>query len=235
MQRFSLICIFIMVFSMSTSLCHSGQTDISKDIFLAENAWNLTERGKGVTHYSQSVKGSDLNAYKGVCLIDSSIENVYAFLIDVSRHTSWIAYCSKSAVVEKNSDSDAIQYYDFDVPWPLSNRDIVVHCTTEVDSKTGAITISSSAVKDSVVPLKKDHLRITDAKQKWVIEQIAPEKTRVTLYSLTHIKGPAPKLLKKLVSHVIPSTSLKNLRLQAMKNTQTSPSRYIAKTDAFVN
>lgn len=216
---------------MLTSLTHAETLNRSKDLHLSENAWKVTEKDQGVTHYSQKIKGSGINAYKGVCIINKPIDTIFSLLSDIPSHPTWVAYCSSSSLIKKNSEDDTIQYYNFDVPWPFLNRDIVVHCTQRTDPVTGTITIDSYAVKAPVVPLKKNYLRVTDANQKWLLEQIEPGITRVTFIALTNIEGDAPNILKNLISHEIPSTSLENLKTIAMKMTTPTPNRYIAKSD----
>jgi ribosome-associated toxin RatA of RatAB toxin-antitoxin module len=210
---------------------HSDLFNSSNELSWSENSWIEIRKDEGITHYSQQIKGCNLNAYKGVCIINKSIETIYSLLMDVPSHPTWVAYCTSSSVIKRFSHDDAIQYYNFDVPWPFFDRDIVVHCMQKTEKLTGTITIDSYALRTPLVPLKKKHLRITDARQKWVIEQIGPEKTRITFIALTNIEGQAPNVLKKLISQVIPSTSLENLRAVSMKQNAISSTSYIAKSD----
>lgn len=235
MRRFRFCNIIIsMIFCISLLMIQDTHSDIkysSNDLSWSEDAWKEIKKDQGVTHYSQQIKGCNLNAYKGVCIINKPIETIYNLLMDVPSHPTWVAYCTDSSIIKRFSHDDAIQYYNFDVPWPFFDRDIVVHCTQKTDLMTGTITIDSYALRTPVVPLKKKHLRITDAKQKWVIEKIDHEKTRITFIAVTNIEGQTPNLLKKLISQVIPSISLENLRAISMKQNTVSSTSYLAKSD----
>ncbi len=200
------------------------------DLSLLGDDWTLTKKEKGVTHYSQPVKGYELNAYKGVCTINKSVGDVYSMLTDVASHPTWVAYCDSSSIVKKNSDEDAIQYYNFDIPWPFLNRDIVVHCRQKTNPQTGTVIIDCNAVKTPVVPLKKNHMRITDAKQRWVLEAVDHDRTRVTFIALTSIDGPAPGILKRLISNVIPSTSLENFKTVSTRYAASPTTKYMARS-----
>ncbi|MBU1170543.1 MAG: hypothetical protein KKD44_13350 [Proteobacteria bacterium] len=208
-------------FLSGCSLSNSQQQD---------RAWCETEKSEGVTNFTKTIQGSDLNAYKGVCIIDSPIEIIYDILSNVSEHSKWIKYCATSRELDRPSDKQSFQYYDFDVPWPLANRDIVVHCTTEADWGRGKITIQSEAVKEPLVPIRKNHMRITDSRQEWILEQVTPDSTRVTFVSYTNMEGPVSKMLNKLISKVIPSSSLKNLKKISMEKYLSASDRFIAKT-----
>jgi hypothetical protein len=141
-----------------------------------EKGWKEMERSDGISHYTKPIKGTDLNAYLGICVINSSLDTLYSVLSNVPEHVKWVKYCATSVYLEKPSQTDSFQYYDFNVPWPFANRDIVVHCTTKFDWPSGRIRIFAEAVKDPMVPMKKNHYRITDSKQEWILEQIAPDK-----------------------------------------------------------
>lgn len=235
MRRFRFSNIIIsMIFCVSILMIqdtHSDYFNSSNDLSWSEDAWKEVRKDEGITHYSQPIKGCNLNAYKGVCIINKPIETINNLLMDVPNHPTWIAYCNVSSIIKRFSQDDAIQYYNFDVPWPFFDRDIVVHCTQKTDIITGTITIDSYALRTPVVPLKKKHLRITDAKQKWVIEKIDNEKTRITLIAVTNIEGQTPNLLKRLISQVIPSTTLENLKTVSMKQNTVSSTSYIAISD----
>lgn len=191
--------------------------------------WNETETSGGVTNYSRHIEGSDLTAYKGVCVIDCPLEILYSILSNIPEHSKWVKYCATSREINRSSESNSLQYYDFDIPWPLSNRDIVVHCTTDADWEAGKIIIQGEAIKEPLVPIKKDHLRITDSKQEWILEQISPDSTQVTFISYTTIDGPVPSILNALISRVIPSASLKNLKKLSAEKQRTANNRFFAK------
>jgi hypothetical protein len=199
-------------------------------MLIADTGWKETNQCDGIVNYTRQIEGSELSAYKGVSVIDCPIELLYAILTNVSEHNTWITYCASARELVRSSDNhQSFQYYDFDVPWPLSNRDVVVHCTTETNWAEGTIIIQGDAIKEPLVPLKKNHLRITDSSHTWILESITPDSTRVTFLSRTLVDGPVTSLLNRLVSHVIPSTSLKNLKKISMDKFQTSLDRLLAK------
>lgn len=195
-----------------------------------EPGWNELEKTDGVINYTKRIDGTTFTAYKGVCVIDCPIELLFAILHNVPEHSKWISYCATSKEIERPSYNRSFQYYDFDVPWPLSDRDIVVQCTTQANWSDGTIIIKGEAVKEPMVPLKKSHMRITDSRQQWILEQISPDQTLVTFVSYTTMDGPVPGMLNKLVSNVIPSNSLKNLKKISTEKYLSSSARFLAET-----
>ncbi|GAB6094890.1 START domain-containing protein [Desulfatiferula olefinivorans] len=197
---------------------------------LSDPDWKETDRCDGFVSFTRRIEGSELTAYKGVGIIDCPIELLFAVLTNVSEHNTWVTYCASARELVRSSDNhQSFQYYDFDVPWPLSNRDVVVHCTTRTNWAEGRIIIQGDAIKEPLVPVKKDHLRITDSSHTWILESVSPDSTRVTFLSRTLVSGPVPGLLNRLVSHVIPATSLRNLKKLSMDKFQASSERLLAK------
>lgn len=229
-RLFTIIYSIFFLVTLSSNLFAGDISSVSMDSILSESAWKLTKRSHGVSHFTQHIKKCDVNAYKGVFVIDRPLETIHSLVTNVENHPLWVTFCSASSTIRKISADDAIQYYRFDVPWPFLNRDIVVHCTQRTDPITGTVTIDSQAVKTPVVPLKKNHLRITDAKHKWIFERIDHRRTKVTFISMTNMEGQTPRALKKLISQVIPSSSLENLKTISMKPGPPAPTSYIAKT-----
>jgi hypothetical protein len=238
---FIVFCLSILILTPQYSSAEGPNTVPVSDFILkyidnsnADKGWKETEHNEGISNYTKEIKGSDLNAYMGICVVDSSLETIYSVLSNVPEHIKWITFCSTASYLEKQSINDSYQYYDFNVPWPFLNRDMVVHCTTKIDWQMGKIVINTEAVKDPIVPIKKGHLRITDSKQKWVLEQIAPNKTKITFVSVTTLKDPVPRILNRLISQVIPSSSLKNLKKIATEKYIES-SRFIANSGTWTN
>lgn len=179
---------------------------------LSGGTWVEFGKKDGITHFTAKAKASDLEAYKGVCVINCPIEILYAFLTDVSGHNVWIKYCSISREIERSQSNSSLQYYDFDIPWPFSNRDIVVHCESSENWKDGKVTITGRAINAPGIPVPENHSRITESYQNWILEKIDTEFTLVTFTSMIRLKGPASGFLSKLVSRTVPSESLINFR-----------------------
>lgn len=184
------------------------------DQLLDPTGWEQIESSEGVTHFSKSIPDSVFKAYKGTCTINCPLDILYSILCDVPAHTKWIKYCNSSIELARPKPDESIQYYTFDIPWPLYDRDIVVNCKVDSDWDAGRVTIKSEAVKDrqTPVPVQKKLLRVTDSEQIWDLEYVSSSETKVTFYSYASMDGVAPAMLNNLISCVIPSTSLKNLK-----------------------
>lgn len=206
--------------SEKTFLNSSNDQDDKND-----SGWLNTGSKNGIRNFQKNIPGTSTKAYKGICVINSPMKKIYAILSDVASHSSWVKFCKYSRVVSTNSPASKTLYYNFDIPWPLSNRDVVINTTTDIDLNAGKITIKSIAAKDSLIPLKKGYIRLTDSNQTWGLEKITPKSTRVTFISCTPLKSSVPGFLKQIVSNLIPCSTLHNLNRIA----NPSHSKYLVK------
>lgn len=224
-----------MVLIITCGIAVCDETNLS---FCPENKttdWIQHSSSDGIISFTKSLKDSSLTGYKGICIIESPIDVVYSVLADVPGHSTWIKFCAESKTIKSISPNASIHYYNFDIPWPFINRDIVVSTSTENDTVYGVITINSHALKEPVVPIRKSHLRITDSNHKWTLEKIAPNKTKVTFISMTSLQGAVPTFLNTLISRTIPDSTLKTLKEIASSPNHSKEPRFIADTKSEKN
>lgn len=200
------------------------------NLLLDDGNWVKKNTSHDITHFSKKIENSSFKAYKGVCTIESPMDLLYSILCDVQAHTKWIKYCDSSMEVERPTPNQSIQYYTFDIPWPFCDRDVVVNCHVESDWDAGRVVIKSVAIKNprNPVPVQKKLSRVTNSEQIWVLERLSSSKTRVTFLSYAKMDGLVPKLLNNLISSVIPSQSLANLKLISSGKHNASPVKYLA-------
>jgi hypothetical protein len=110
---------------------------------LAADEWELVEDSDGVQVYESAWEGYSENRYKGVCVIQQSIEIVAAILADIPTYPQWFYRCAETKKLSNNSSSvlDFFLYIVIDVPWPFSDRDAVFHAKTTVHPDSEKVVI----------------------------------------------------------------------------------------------
>jgi len=148
----------------------------------AEEAWVFVKKDHGVTVHSRKVAGYAESEFRGSTVINQPVEVVGAVLADIPSYTSWFYNCTQARKIPDKSATDLnfSIYIVVKVPWPFWNRDVVYAATTTIAPATGKIKVQGHARQDAAVPIRKDHVRITDSKIQWTIEPLAPNQTLVT-------------------------------------------------------
>jgi len=92
-----------------------------------DGKWNFIKERKGFKIYSREMPGSDILGFKVEGNIDAPILDVMATLRDVQLATEWQPDLKEKVTIKEIGDDEAITYSRVDMPWPLDDRDYVIH------------------------------------------------------------------------------------------------------------
>ena len=178
---------------------------------LARADWTQKEDDDGIKVFVQEVAGSDYNEFKGVMTVRASVASVLAVLDDTPSGTQWIHNCVESKLLKHISFLERYTYQVSDLPWPVDDRDIVVHSVITQDPKTNAVTISLEAAPDFDFK-KTDNVRVQKSKGFYLLEPLPEGYTRVTWRMHTDPAGSIPTSLVNALLVDMPYNTLKNLQ-----------------------
>jgi len=158
---------------------------------IAQEQWKSVVNDNGVTIYSREVAGHAESEFKGITDINQSVEVIGAVLADIPAYTGWFFKCLQARKIPQNSASaySFMVYITLDTPWPLWPRDIVYDVNIKIDTASGKVEVRCQALAEPVVPIQKDHVRITDSELQWVLERIDMRQTRVHFRMRTDAGG----------------------------------------------
>jgi len=108
--------------------------------------WKLEKNKNGIKVYSYAAKGESLKQVKSNFTIKASLSCLLAVISDVPHYTDWISNCSKATLLKKISPTEQLYYSISDVPWPISNRDLVMKNKIHQNKKTKVVYSISSFV-----------------------------------------------------------------------------------------
>jgi hypothetical protein len=130
--------------------------------------WKLEKQKNGISVYLSDVKESSFKAVKVECNLTGTYSKLIALLINVSQFNTWIYNNKTSSILKQNSPLDFIYYSETQMPWPLSNRDAIIHLKINTDSLPRFLSISGSGEPD-FLPKISGKVRVPDYKANWKI------------------------------------------------------------------
>ncbi|MBW2443928.1 MAG: hypothetical protein JRH12_25905 [Deltaproteobacteria bacterium] len=144
--------------------------------------WVFVEKSQGVTIHSRKLAEHAESEFRGTRILDQPIEVVGAVLADIPAYPRWFFNCIQARKIpDKSSTHLKFQLYIIvKTPWPLWNRDVIYTTESRVDIPSGKIMVWGKAVRDAVIPIKENHVRVTDSALKWVLERLDDSRTMVT-------------------------------------------------------
>ncbi len=146
---------------------------ISVTASIEDVSWLLVKDKQGVKLYTATIAGSDYVAVKAVTQIDATMETVVEVLGDGEGCNQWRELCQSSRVLESLPDSQRYIYMVLNMPWPLSDRDMVIHSQATLAADNKAFTVKFTSAPDNypmqnyvrAISSGRYHVRVTTEQQ----------------------------------------------------------------------
>jgi len=160
--------------------------------------WTLIKEKDGIKMYTRKEKNSSLKSFKGVMVVHSTMERIGKIVGNV-RNFDWWDDDIREIRVLAGEDNVFSQYYlIYDVPWPLSDRDLCVDARVSIDPVTGTKIIHAKPLLN-VIPEEPDLIRIKNYWQRWTIQPLEHGMIRLTLEGFVDPGGIVPSWLYNMV------------------------------------
>ncbi|TGK00759.1 START domain protein [Leptospira semungkisensis] len=172
-------------------------------------AWDLEKDKNGITVHTRSVEGSELKEFRGKTKLKTNLNTIVALMEDNPNYTTWLKDCKKSEAVRVLNSKEKYIYILNGVPWPLDDRDFVIHSTLIQDKNTGAVTYQMKPVAN-IVPDKKGLVRGT-IKGYWKFVPVS-DGVEVTYQVHSEPGGSIPTSIANIVVVDIPYETLKKMK-----------------------
>jgi len=164
----------------------------------ASSDWEPAIKKNGIEAYSRTIEGSDILEIRAIAVVDAKMEEVAELLRDVSANALWRPNCKLSELIKLFDRNTMITYTVIDLPWPVSDRDVIVKAETSISYETGRAIVNLRAVEHQSRPLKKGHVRITEFFSEYLLEYISRERTGIIFTTQVNPAGRIPVFLINL-------------------------------------
>lgn len=128
--------------------------------------WKLSKEKDGIKVYQSELQHSSYKAIKVECTLEGSYDKLIAVLSNVSGQKDWV-YNNKASYILKQINPYELYYYsETSLPWPMSNRDAIVHLKMDKDSLNRYLNIKAVSVPDYIAE-KNGKVRVTRSAISW--------------------------------------------------------------------
>lgn len=187
----------------------------------ADDGWKKTGESNGIVSFARPATRSGVYEIKAVGIVDAPIAVVEAVIRDISVMPQYIYLCKESFIIntpEMRSDGDVIHFYSLtDLPFPLSNRDVVAKALWSVDKTTGTIYCHSEGVK-TAYKQDKDVVRMPLSITDCMLVPRGADKTEVTYQVLGDPGGKLPHFLINMLTKHYGIKTIADLRQMVKKD-----------------
>jgi len=128
--------------------------------------WKLSKEKDGIKVYQSELAHSSYKAIKVECTLEGNYDKLIAVLRNVDGQKDWVYHNKTAYIVKKINPYEFYYYTEASLPWPMSNRDAVVHLKMDRDSLNRFLKIISVSVPDYIAE-KSGKVRVTRSTINW--------------------------------------------------------------------
>jgi len=177
----------------------------------ATNHWQLNKQENGIQIYVRDSSTSAVDSFKGVVTLPASLSALVALLDDTKIYTQLLHDCKSAQVVKVLGENQSYKYIVTNMPWPVKDRDMIVHSVLTQNLKTKQVIINMKSAP-KFVALKANRVRIKNMTGRWILTPAGKGMTKVVYEMNVDPAGDLPKWLVNTLSVDIPYFTLNNLR-----------------------
>jgi len=181
-----------------------------------EAKWELKKDKKDLKIYVREASDSPFKELSMKFTVDASMSAIVALLQDIEAIPDWVYKCEEAHVVKEVSDEEVYYYNLIDFPWPLSDRDFVLHSKLTQDPVT-KIMRSESWVVEDMLPVKDGVVRITSTHLWWEFTPQPDGKIAIDYYLKSDPGGYLPAWIVNLAIDQGPIQTIKRFKKELDK------------------
>jgi hypothetical protein len=194
-----LLAAFVWVIVFSSAFAGFGQYN-----------WKLSKDKDGIRVYLSENPKSKFKSVKVECTLAGTYDKLISVLTDVDHLKDWVYNTKRSYLIKKISPYDLYYYTETSIPWPMSNRDAVVHLRIMKDSLQRFLRITSTN-ENRFVPEKDENVRIVYSSVNWFVTMPTPKTIKIVYTFEADPGGSLPAWLANSYADKGPYESFKKL------------------------
>ncbi len=157
---------------------------------------------------------SEDNPFKQIKLtahFHASLNEIMAALNDVNSHKDWVYRTPESRLISYPDDSSIIYYVMLDLPFPASDRDIIIDYHWKQDEKTKVVKTFSKAINYSQEIIPEGVIRVSHFESEYILTPINEKEVHLEYSAKLDPGGSLPAWLVNLGVTVGPKKTMKAL------------------------
>ena len=178
---------------------------------IAAQSWDFIKEKDGIKIYTRVEAGKSLKSYRGVTDINAPAEKIFALMEDINNTDWWDKKLTHIKVLQYEKNKRVQYYMVYNLPWPVTDRDLCVDVKITIDTVTGECKFNAVAL-NGVIPERSDMVRIKDYRQTWTIIPASKEMTHVVLEGFVDPAGIIPNWISNMLIIESPIKAITGLK-----------------------
>ncbi|MGM0449677.1 MAG: START domain-containing protein [Pseudomonadota bacterium] len=185
-------------------------TSLHAEVPTNDENWEKAVEDNGIEIRTRNLENSRIDAFRAETVLDAPLEAVMAVMANPESCMEWVHQCSHAENLEDGSFRDRYAYSINDMPWPVTDRDYVLHIETRTGDSRDHIIIEMESVEGKVEK-NDDYVRMPESSTVYEFFREDDDRTRIVWYQHAAPGGSLPNWLVNRLATDIPYKSLRTL------------------------
>jgi hypothetical protein len=181
----------------------------------SQNDWEFKGEKDGIKIYHKKTTG--LLHIKLSTSVKAPLSGIASLFADVDNYKQWGYKLSQTRLLRRDSPTELWYYARYDFPWPLDDRDIILHSKMEQDPVSRRLTITNTPYP-AYLPENQGIVRIKNTTTQWVFVPGKDGWVYVEQQIATDSAEGVPDWLVKMTADTGPRETAKSVRKTLMQD-----------------
>jgi hypothetical protein len=186
-----------------------------------DDGWKKIGESDGIIGYTRPTNKSSVDEIKAVGIVNAPISVVEAVIRDISVMPQYMFLCKDAFLIntpDMKSAGDIVYFYSLtDLPFPVSDRDVVAKSLWSVDKATGTVYCHAEGVK-TTYKQNKNIVRMPFSVIDCTLVPNGANKTKVIYQVIADPGGELPDFLVNMLSKDYGIKTIAGLKRMAKKD-----------------
>ena len=183
---------------------------LSASAVIGQYNWKLSKDQGGIKVYQSEVSHSKFKNIKVECTLEGTFDKLMSVLNDVTNQKEWVYNNISSAILQRISANEFYYYSKTHLPWPMTNRDAIVHLKMDKDSLNRFLKISAVSVP-GYAPEKSGMVRVPRSNISWYVTMPSAKTISIVYIFDAEPGGSLPAWVVNMFTDKGPYESFKKL------------------------
>lgn len=176
------------------------------------DGWRKLSNDDGILVETRDVPDQEMPDVRGTMVMKGEFYEICALIEDVDHTCDWAKRCLGSRIIKRISDAEMIFYSRTTAPWPVQDRDAVLHAIATGLDRGEDATMKFESISTPLGPPVNGVVRMPVLKGHYRITRLDDATTKLEFTVHADIGGWIPGWLSKSLSKSIPFDTLAGIR-----------------------
>ncbi len=177
---------------------------------MAADTWTQRKAEDGVTISSRPSPGSPINDIRSETRMKTSMDSIISLMRDYSARPRWDSMCGEIKVLKQEAAAETV-YVHMKMPWPVSDRDLVMRVEWKQDPVTGVVSQHAYGVPEAAPP-HEGRVRMASFTNDWTFTPMSDGTIAIDSIAHADPGGPLPTWMINKLSADAPLQAMKKMK-----------------------